>query len=110
MKTPKTLPWYARRAGVSDARAEQLWADAIRYATVRVGWVGTPEYWRIAMEQLLALLEAEAQTLRRAARSSLPIGEAHSSTAGPGSPPAVPSQVSAPSVSGSIRCGHCRLG
>lgn len=73
MKTPKTLPWHARRAGVSDARAEELWAEAIRYATARVGWVGTPEYWRIAIDQLLALLEAE--TARSARLSLVPLGE-----------------------------------
>lgn len=61
MKTPKLLPWLARRAGISDARAEELWADAIRYGTAKAGWVGTPDYWRLVNEKLLELIEAEHQ-------------------------------------------------
>ena len=60
MKTPMILPWLARKAGVSDARAEKLWADALRYATVKTGWVGTSEYWRVAVERVVELLERES--------------------------------------------------
>lgn len=61
-KTPKMLPWLAKSAGVPIARAEELWADAIRYATIETGWVETSEYWRVANRRLLELLEAEALT------------------------------------------------
>lgn len=61
MKTPKVLPWLARKHGVSEERAELLWASALRYATVKTGWVGTSDYWRAAMERFVALLEKEAQ-------------------------------------------------
>jgi hypothetical protein len=61
MKTPKILPWLARKHGVSEARAGKLWASALRYATDKTGWVGTPEYWSVAMERLLELLEAETK-------------------------------------------------
>ena len=40
MKTPKLLPWYARKAGVSLERAEALWRKAVREATLETGWVG----------------------------------------------------------------------
>ena len=59
MKTPKILPWLARKHGVSEARATKLWADALRYATDKTGWVGNSDYWKVAMDRLLELLETE---------------------------------------------------
>lgn len=59
-KTPKLLPWLAKSAGIPLDRAEELWADAIRYATLKTGWVETPEYWKVAHDRLLKLVEAEA--------------------------------------------------
>lgn len=61
MKTPKMLPWLARKAGISEARAEALWVEAIRHATVQTGWVGTPEYLRIATERWNELIAAESE-------------------------------------------------
>ena len=66
MKTPKMLPWLARKAGISDARAEALWAEAIRHATSETGWVGTPEYLRIANQRWKELVVAEAAAERAA--------------------------------------------
>jgi hypothetical protein len=60
VKTPKILPWLARKHGVSEARATKLWADSVRYATDKTGWVGTSDYWKAAMDRLIELLEAEA--------------------------------------------------
>lgn len=59
MRTPMILPWLARKAGISDARAEVLWHKALRHATLKAGWVNTPEYWRLAEEKLLELMEIE---------------------------------------------------
>ncbi len=59
MKTPKLLPWYARKAGVSLERATVLWHKALRQSTAETGWVGTSEYWGEAMNNFLRLLEAE---------------------------------------------------
>ena len=59
MKTPKILPWLARKHGVSEARAGELWADAVRYATDKTGWVGTSDYWQAAKNRLVELLQAE---------------------------------------------------
>ena len=64
MKIPKILPWLARKHGVTEARAGELWASALRYATDKTGWVGTSEYWRVAMERFLELLEAEVRGCR----------------------------------------------
>ncbi|QDF98616.1 hypothetical protein CJ010_19785 [Azoarcus sp. DD4] len=63
MQTPKLLPWYARKAGVSIERAETLWRKAVRYATAETGWVGTSEYWGAAMDNFVRLLEEEKNTL-----------------------------------------------
>jgi len=71
MKVPKMLPWLARKAGVSDARAEQLWTEAVQYATVRTGWVGTSEYWHTAVERLLELLKQEREKAGQATLSRI---------------------------------------
>lgn len=63
MKTPKLLPWQARKAGVSLERAEVLWNKAIREATADTGWVGTSEFWDFAETRFRELLEAERSTL-----------------------------------------------
>lgn len=59
MKTPKLLPWFARKAGISEERAGALWHKAVRQATVDTGWVGNAEYWGEAMSNFLRLLEEE---------------------------------------------------
>jgi hypothetical protein len=65
MKAPKMLPWLARKAGISEEHAEQLWAEAVVCATVQTGWVGTSEYWRAAVDRLVELIELESQSLRK---------------------------------------------
>lgn len=63
MNTPKLLPWYARKAGVSIERATELWHKAIREATVETGWVGNSEYWGHATSAFQRLLEEEQSSL-----------------------------------------------
>lgn len=63
MKTPKLLPWYARKAGVPLERAEALWRKAVREATSETGWVGNAEYWGAAMDHFQRLLKEERNTL-----------------------------------------------
>ena len=36
MNTPKSLPWYARKAGVPIERAEALWRQAVQAALNKV--------------------------------------------------------------------------
>lgn len=62
MKTPKLLPWYARKAGVTIERATVLWHQAVREATAATGWVGNSEYWGEAMNAFQRLLESERAT------------------------------------------------
>lgn len=58
MKNLMMLPWLAHRSGISDAHAEELWAEAIRYATMKSEWVGTPEFWKVAVDNLLERIDA----------------------------------------------------
>lgn len=67
MKAPKMLPWLARKAGISDDHAEELWAEAVVSATVQTGWVGTSEYWKAAVDRVVELIELESQSLRNIA-------------------------------------------
>lgn len=59
-KTPKILPWLARKAGITGRRAEVLWRAALRHAAYRAGGAGTPAYWQAAMDRLLELIAAES--------------------------------------------------
>lgn len=58
--TPKLLPWLARKAGITDRRAEVLWHAAQRHAALRTGDTDGPAYARAAMDRLLELVAAEA--------------------------------------------------
>lgn len=59
MKTPKVLPWLARRAGVSDSRAALLWRAACLQAASMTGQQDSSRYWGAAQERLLDLLARE---------------------------------------------------
>lgn len=75
MKTPKLLPWYARKAGVSIERATALWRTAICEATAKTGWVGNTEYWGEAMHTFVELLEREQSTF--CAPCMMPLWRSH---------------------------------
>ena len=59
MNGPMILPWIAHKAGISEARAEMLWREALCHATEETGWVGTSEYWEAAEARLHQLIERE---------------------------------------------------
>lgn len=59
---PKILPWLAKKAGITERRAEVLWHAAQRHAVLRTGESDTPAYWKATMDRLLELIAAE--TLR----------------------------------------------
>lgn len=58
-KTPKILPWLARKAGISDARAESLWREAEHWAA-RQADPGSSAYFKLAVDRLLQLAAAES--------------------------------------------------
>jgi len=68
MTALKMLPWLARRAGVSEERAAQLWVEAVRHATEQTGTVGSSEHSKLALERLHELLEIEQSTAQSGAR------------------------------------------
>lgn len=57
---PKMLPWLAKKAGITEHRADALWRAAQRHAATTTGEAGTPAYWKAAMDELLELIAAEA--------------------------------------------------
>lgn len=63
MNLPKSIPWHARRAGISQDRAETLWRKALCTATEETGWVGTSEYWGAANSAFLQFLAEEKDSL-----------------------------------------------
>ncbi|MBP8897359.1 MAG: hypothetical protein IT510_12695 [Sulfuritalea sp.] len=58
-KTPKILPWLAKKAGISESRAAALWHDAERWAAHRAP-TGSSLYFKLAVDHLLALALAES--------------------------------------------------
>jgi hypothetical protein len=59
MGTPKMLPWLARKAGLSDARAEVLWAQAALHASREARGLDSRQQAGVAVARLLELIEAE---------------------------------------------------
>jgi hypothetical protein len=58
-KTPKLLPWLAKKAGISESRAAALWLDAERWAARRAV-PDSSDYYRLSMDRLLELVAAES--------------------------------------------------
>ena len=58
-KTPKLLPWLAKKAGISDERATTLWLESERWAARRAA-VGSSSYFKLAVDRLLELIAAES--------------------------------------------------
>ena len=59
MKAPKILPWIASKAGISDALALKLWRRAAGEAEQLTGTAEGSEYWGLAVERFLDLVEEE---------------------------------------------------
>lgn len=62
MKAPKILPWIARRAGISDELALKLWRRAFRESEVLVGANDGSEFWGLALDRFLELVDEESVT------------------------------------------------
>ena len=59
MKAPKILPWIARKAGISDELALKLWRRAISESEYLTGKAEGSEYWGLAVERFLDIVEDE---------------------------------------------------
>ena len=62
MNGPMILPGIAHKAGIPEARAEELWREALCHATDTTGWVGTSEYWEAAENKLHNPIERHVQS------------------------------------------------
>ena len=60
MNAPKILPWISKRAGISEALALKLWRRACGEAEYLCGKAEGSEYWGLAVERFLTLVEDEA--------------------------------------------------
>jgi hypothetical protein len=58
-KTPKLLPWIARKAGISDEQNTTLWSKAMRRAALQNDTCPNSDHSRSAMQHLHELLERE---------------------------------------------------
>lgn len=58
-RTPKLLPWLAKKAAISEARATALWREAERWAGHRAS-VGSSAYFKLAVDRLIELVAAES--------------------------------------------------
>lgn len=58
-KSPKLLPWLAKKAGITEQRATLLWLDASRWADARSN-AGSAAYYKMAVDRFLELVAAEA--------------------------------------------------
>lgn len=58
-KSPKLLPWLAKKAHIGNHRAEVLWQEACRYAAHR-SEPDSPAYFKLSIDRLLELVAAES--------------------------------------------------
>lgn len=61
LQNPKSLPWLARKAGVSDQTAEALWHQAFALASNYDAQSTEAARMADAMQRLLAMLDVEKQ-------------------------------------------------
>jgi len=60
MAAPMMLPWLARKWGVNDERALELWQQACRDAEAVMGERRSSHYWGYVKNRFIDLLDAEA--------------------------------------------------
>ena len=58
-KSPKLLPWLAKKAGISPHRADILWQDACRFAAHRTE-ADSSAFHKLSVDRLLELVAAES--------------------------------------------------
>jgi hypothetical protein len=59
MKTPKVLPWLARKASLTDEYVELLWSSALRHASLKQPQLPANQRMAVAMQALVARLGRE---------------------------------------------------
>ena len=89
MKTPKVLPWLARKAGLTDEHVELLWNSALGHASLRQPQLAANQRMAVAMQELMARLGRE-KSLSNSIKSPVRIAanDASRQAAAPGLVPA----------------------
>ena len=62
MTAPKLLPWFARKAGVSEDVARKIWRRAAGEAELLTGNRNSTEYHALCIDRFLSHLEVESGT------------------------------------------------
>ena len=70
MKSPKILPWIAKRAGVREAVAPGSGAAPPGEAALIIGNSDSSDFFRFSVERFITLVEAEAGAARSPAATS----------------------------------------
>lgn len=60
MRPPKILPWIARKAGVDDASALDLWQRAAGESEMRFPAREEDACWRAAMNRFMELIQQKS--------------------------------------------------
>jgi len=60
MKAPKLLPWMARKAGLNDEAALNLWRRATGESEKLCGSRESADYYSAALQRFIALIEGES--------------------------------------------------
>lgn len=63
MKSPKILPWIAKKAGITDELALKLWRRAVGEAEYLTGKTEGSEFWGLAIERFLFIVEDEVGSI-----------------------------------------------
>jgi hypothetical protein len=81
MNTPKMLPWLARKAGLTDARAEALWGDALAHASRETRGLDAQQQAGVAVARLLELFAVEKALANAQPVQAEPVVEAPTAAA-----------------------------
>lgn len=60
MQAPKILPWVARKSGINEELALNLWRRAAGEAEELIGNCHSSDYYGLAVERFIALCEDES--------------------------------------------------
>jgi hypothetical protein len=85
MKTPKVLPWLARKAGLTNEYVELLWSSALRHASLKQPQLAANQRMAVAMQALVVRLGSEkppGHNIRSSVRVA--VNDAGRSAAAPG--------------------------
>lgn len=84
MKTPKVLPWLARKAGLTNEYVELLWSSALRHASLKQPQLPANQHMAVAMQALVVRLGGEKTGHNIRSSIRVAVNDAGRSAAAPG--------------------------